>query len=526
MDRFTENSRATGNPTPDQMTSTLSMTRQPVAELQHPQDAALLSRRGWLAHATQGFAGIALAGLLEREGLLAGEANHSGVVEVLHHPPRAKRVVQLFMGGAASHIDLFDYKPLLVKHHGEKSDFGEKIEAFQNGLGPWMKPVWKFRPYGQCGKLLSDTVAPLGACVDDMAFVHNLVGKTGVHSQATFLQNTGFQVPGFPGMGAWVSYALGSLNDNLPTFVVLPDRRGFASNGPKNWGSAFLPTDHQGTIVRPGTRNPIADLFPRNAPFLSRQSDQRTLQLIGKFNRQHQAARPGDDRLLARIRSYELAARMQLAAPEALDLKHEPRHILKLYGLDHGKSSFPSEINPLEETDYFGRKCLVARRLLERGVRFVQIWSGNDNGFPRRNWDSHEDIQRDHGPLAWGMAVGAAGLLQDLKQRGMLDDTLVLWTTEFGRLPSSQGARGRDHNPYVFTNWLAGGGVQGGRTCGDSDQWGYKPLDRDNPTQVYDIHATILHLLGLDHKQLTVRHNGIDRRLTDVHGHVLRDLIT
>ena len=216
---------------------------------------------------------------------------------------------------------------------------------------------------------------------------------------------------------------------------------------------------------------------------------------------------------------------MQLAAPEALDISGESRSTLKLYGLDHGKSSFDTEINPIEEADAFGRKCLVARRLLERGVRFVQIWSGNDNGFPRRNWDSHEDVERDHGPLAQGMARGASALIQDLKQRGMLDDTIILWTTEFGRMPSSQGGKGRDHNPYVFTNWLAGGGIKGGVTHGLSDEFGYKPLDRANPTQVYDIHATVLHLLGIDHTKLTVRNNGIDRRLTDVHGHVIQEIL-
>ena len=247
--------------------------------------------------------------------------------------------------------------------------------------------------------------------------------------------------------------------------------------------------------------------------------------MLGQLNRAHAAQRPGDDRLEARIRSYELAAHMQRVAPEALDVSREPAHILRLYGLDHGRTSFGTEINPVEETDYFGRKCLVARRLLERGVRFVQIWSGNDNGFPRRNWDSHENVQRDHGPLAVGMARGAAALIKDLKQRGLLEDTLVLWTTEFGRMPSSQGGLGRDHNPFVFTNWLCGGGTRGGIAHGASDEWGYKPLDRQNPTQVYDIHATVLHLLGIDHTRLTFRHNGIDRRLTDVHGHVIEGLL-
>ncbi|MCA9125444.1 MAG: DUF1501 domain-containing protein [Planctomycetales bacterium] len=454
----------------------------------------------------------------------ASAAMH-GSVQVLHWPARARRVVQLFMAGAASQVDLWDYKPMLAKHHGQPSDFGEHVEAFQNGLGPWMKSPFQFSPYGESGKMLSNVVAPLGACVDDMAFIHNMVGKTGVHSQATYLQSTGFQRPGFPGMGAWISYALGAISDELPTFVVLPDHRGYASNGPKNWSSAFLPASNQGTTVFPQRPAPIADLVPR-ADFITPDAEREGLQLLSRANRRYAQQRPEDSRLAARIRSYELAAQMQLSAPEALDLSQEPEHIMKLYGLDRFGSTYPDTINPAEEAEYFGRKCLIARRLLERGVRFVQIWSGNDNSFPRRNWDSHEDIERDHGPLAIGMAVGSAALIKDLKQRGLLDDTIVLWTTEFGRMPSSQGNRGRDHNPFVFTNWLCGGGVKPGVTYGPSDHWGYKPLDRLNPTQVYDVHATILYLLGLDHQRLTVRHDGIDRRLTDVHGRVLHDLIS
>jgi len=255
------------------------------------------------------------------------------------------------------------------------------------------------------------------------------------------------------------------------------------------------------------------------------ESETDGLRLLKEANQEHRLLREGDQRLEARIRSYELAARMQLSAPDAIDLRIVPQPILKLYGLDHGQTSFPEQINELEETDYFGRKCLVARRLLERGVRFVQIWSGNDNGFPRRNWDSHEDIHRDHGPLALGMARGTAALVADLKQRGMLEDTLILWTTEFGRMPCAQGGKGRDHNPFCFTNWLCGAGIRGGVTHGLSDEWGFKPQDRDQPTTVYDIHATILHLLGIRHDRLTFRHNGIDRRLTDVHGHVIEPLL-
>jgi hypothetical protein len=327
-------------------------------------------------------------------------------------------------------------------------------------------------------------------------------------------------------MGAWVSYGLGSMNDNLPTFVVLPDHRGLASNGTKNWDSAFLPAQHSGTVIYPGAETPIADLFPhKKGDYISSASEAAAHSLLSKLNRNHAADREGDSRLEARIRSYELAAKMQLAAPEALDFSQEPGHILKLYGLDDIPAAFDKEINAREETVHYSRKCLAARRLLERGVRFVQVWSGNDNGFPRRNWDSHEDVERDHGPLATGMARGAAALIQDLKQRGMLDETIILWTTEFGRMPSSQGGKGRDHNPYCFTNWLCGGGIKPGVTYGPSDQWGYKPADREHPTQVYDVHATILHLLGVDHTKLTVRHNGIDRRLTDVHGEVIRGIL-
>lgn len=472
-----------------------------------------MSRREWLWQMGGGLGGIALATML-------------GKAETPHHVPKAKRVVQLFMAGGASHIDLWDYKPELVKRHGQPSDFGEKVEAFQNGLGPWLRPVWNFKAYGRCGKLLSEPVAALGEVVDEIAFVHNMVGKTGVHSQATLLHTTGFQLPGFPGMGSWISYGLGSMNQNLPTFVVLPDHRGLASNGTKNWDSAFLSAEHSGTVIYPGSDEPIRDLFPhKRGDFVTKRSEPQAQALIERLNRVHAETRGGDDRLEARIRSYELAARMQLAAPEALDISKESKATLRMYGLDHGHTSWPKEINAAEEADYFGRKCLIARRLLERGVRFVQIWSGNDNGFPRRNWDSHEDVKRDHGPLAEGMARGTAALIKDLKQRGLLDDTIVLWTTEFGRMPSSQGGKGRDHNPYVFTNWLCGGGIKGGVSYGPSDEWGYKPLDRDHPTQVYDIHATILHLLGIDHTKLTVRHNGIDRRLTDVHGHLIPEIM-
>ena len=475
------------------------------------------SRRQFLGSLAGSFPALALNHLLARDGVLG---------ERLHHPARAKRVVQLFMAGAASHVDTFDHKPLLKKKDGQPWDPGETVELFQSTPGACFASPWAFRPYGQRGKMMSDIVAPLGDVVDDLAFIHNVEGKTGVHSQGTLLQTTGFNFPGFPSAGSWVSYALGSENENLPGFVVLPDHRGLASNGAKNWANAFLPADHQGTVIRPGNAKPIADLFAPQSGFINASNDCAGLAALSKLNGLHAAARPGDDRLAARVRSYELAAAMQLGATDALDVSKEPQYIRELYGLASEGSGVDDVgiINAKAETEFFGRKCLVARRLLERGVRFVQVWSGNDNGFPRRNWDSHDDLARDHAPLALGMSRGAAALIKDLKQRGMLEDTIILWTTEFGRMPCSQGSKGRDHNPFVFTNWLCGGGIKGG-TYGDSDEWGFKPQDRAHPTLVYDVHATLLHQLGIDHQKLTVRNNGIDRRLTDVHGHVLKDLL-
>jgi hypothetical protein len=488
--------------------------------------AASPSRRDFLWRLGGGLGGVALASMLGDDRLLAGA--NAGVLNARggpHHRPRAKRVVQLYMSGAASQCDTFDYKPRLARDHGKQWDPGEKVELFQSSPGQTMQSPWPWRQYGQSGKYVNDCVAPLGSVVDEMAFVHNLVSKSNVHGPATFMQATGFILPGFPSMGAWASYGLGSMSDNLPTFVVLPDPRGFAPNGPKNWGAGFLPAEHQGTMIRPSAPNPIADLFPPDGSYVKRESEGDVLVALERINRAHASQREGDSRLDARIRSYEMAARMQLSAPEVLDIAGEPQHVRDLYGVDAPDVTWDGPMNPGEEIRHFGRNCLVARRLLERGVRFVQIWSGADNGFPRRNWDSHEDIKRDHWPLGLGVATGAAALIKDLKQRGMLEDTIILWTTEFGRMPCSQGSLGRDHNPFVFTNWLAGGSIRGGTTHGESDEWSFKPADPANPTYCYDVHATILHLLGIDHEKLTFRHNGIDRRLTDVHGHVIEPIV-
>ena len=429
-----------------------------------------------------------------------------------HHPAKAKRVVQLFMSGAASQCDTFDYKPLLLQKNGEKFDPGGKVELFQSSPGAVMKSPWQWKQHGNCGKWVSGLVPHLASCVDDIAFVHSMVAKSNVHGPATFMQNTGFVLPGFPSMGSWISYGLGSMNDNLPTFVVLPDSRGFAPGGPGNWNAGFLPAAHQGTLIRASSANPIYDLFPpQSASFITSKSEQDGLALLKEMNREHLSSRDGDSRLEARIASYEMAAKLQLSAPEVMDISKESDATRKLYGIGE------------KVTEDFGRNCLVARRLLERGVRFVQVWSGADNGFPRRNWDSHEDIAKDHGDMAAGMDQPAAALIKDLKSRGMLEDTIVYWTTEFGRMPCSQGSKGRDHNPFAFTTWMAGGGFRGGATYGASDEWSYKAAG--NPTYCYDIHATVLNQLGIDHQRLTFRHNGIDRRLTDVHGTVIRELI-
>jgi hypothetical protein len=472
-------------------------------------------RREFLWRFGGGLGAIALTQLLGMDGLLAEGDNgrpNPALNGGLHHRAKAKRIVQLFMSGAASQCDTFDYKPELIQRHGQRFDPGGKVELFQSDPGPCMKSPWAWKQVGQCGKWVSELVPHLGNCVDEIAFIHSMTSKSNVHGPATFMQNTGFVLPGFPHMGAWISYGLGSLTNDLPTFVVLPDARGFAPNGPANWGAGFLPASHQGTMIRLGRPNPIFDLFPPpSAGFITPESERAGSALLRELNEDYGSTRLGDSRLDARIASYEMAAKLQTSAPEVLDLSMESEATKQLYGLDE------------KVTEDFGLRCLVARRLLERGVRFVQVWSGADNGFPRRNWDSHEDLARDHLEMGRSMDKPAAALLHDLKARGLLDDTIVLWTTEFGRMPCSQGGKGRDHNPFAFTNWLAGGGIKGGVSYGATDEWSYKVAS--DPAYCYDVHATILHLLGIDHTKLTFRHNGIDRRLTDVHGNVLQPLL-
>jgi Protein of unknown function (DUF1501) len=471
-----------------------------------------LPRRDFLWRFGGGLGGVALAHLLGRDGLLAdAPAARPDLNGGLHHRAKAKRVVQLFMNGGASQMDTFDHKPLLEKKHGETFDpgGGARVEAVTSTPGKVLKCPFQFQKHGQCGRWVSSVMPHLARRVDELAFVFNLASKTNVHGPASYMMNTGFTLPGFPCLGAWLSYGLGRLTDNLPTFVVLPDPRGLPYNQLGNFAAGFLPVVHQGVVIRPTAPVPVADLKPpASAAFVTPDSEAAGRDVLRAMNRDHAAAHSGDSRLDARIAAYELAANMQAHAPEALDLARESDATRKLYGLD----------DPVTET--FGRNCLTARRLLERGVRFVQVWSGA--GGPTKNWDNHANIEKELPPMAAATDRPVAALLYDLKDRGLLDDTLVVWSTEFGRQPFSQGSAGRDHNGGAMTGWLAGAGVKAGAAAGETDEWGWRAL---SPRYCYDLHATILHLLGIDHTKLTFRHNGTNRRLTDVHGEVIAEIL-
>ncbi|MEK0448840.1 MAG: hypothetical protein RL088_1108 [Verrucomicrobiota bacterium] len=461
----------------------------------HRQD-----RRSFLSQIGNGFGALALSHLLSRDSVGAG----------LNHPPKVRRIIQLFMTGGASPMDTFDYKPALEKLHGQMIGPKEKPEGFTAPAGAIMKSPFQFAQHGQSGRWVSSVFPEQAKLVDEMAFLMAMQSKTNVHGPGTYMMNSGFLLPGFPCMGAWISYALGSLTDNLPTFVVLPDERGLPYNQRACFSSGFLPAVHQGTVINAASPQPVPDLFASDSfAFANRASDADGLSLLEKINRRHAANNPGDSRLDARIASYELAAKMQLSAPEAFDLSHESESTRAAYGLDN------------KTTQGFGRRCLLARRLIERGVRFVQLWSGPQGA--ANNWDNHGNIQTELPPMAASVDKPIATLLRDLKSRGLSEDTLVIWTTEFGRTPFAQGSLGRDHNGGTFVSWLWGAGIKGGVAFGESDEIGYKAAV--NKTYCYDLHATVLHLLGIDHEKLTVRQNGIDRRLTDVHGHVIKDVL-
>ena len=472
-----------------------------------------MNRRDLLWHTGGGLGGVALSWLLGTDRLLADATSpRPEFAGGLHHKAKPKRVVQLFLNGGVSQPDTFDYKPELEKRHGQPFQPGtaEKVEGVTSVPGHLMRSPFPFKQHGRCGRWVSSVFPALAAHVDRMAFLMAVASRSNVHGPASYLMNTGFQLPGFPCMGAWLSYGLGRLGDNLPTFVVLPDARGLPYNQKGNFAAGFLPVAHQGTILNAAGTPPIPDLSPSpKTGFVTPEADRDGLDLLAKLNADHAAARPGDSRLDARIKSYELAARMQRHAPEALDLSRETAETRLRYGLDE------------PDTADFGRRCLLARRLLERGVRFVQVWSGA--GGPTNNWDNHTDIPKELPPIARSVDLPAATLLQDLHDRGMLADTLVLWTTEFGRQPFTQGATGRDHNAGTSVAWLAGAGVKGGTAHGESDEWSWRSAE--GKTTGYDLHATILHLMGIDHEKLTVRHDGTDRRLTDVHGHVVKEIL-
>lgn len=461
----------------------------------------MINRRNWMTNVGGGFAGLALADMLAREAT-------ADLVQ--HHEPKVKRIIQLFMTGGASPMDTFDYKPELERLHGQMLGPKEKPEGFTAPAGALMKSPFTFAQYGETGKWVSSVFPEQAKLVDEMTFLMAMASKTNVHGPGTYMMNSGFLLPGFPCMGAWISYALGNLVDNLPTFVVLPDPRGLPYNQKGCFSSGFLPSIHQGAVINAAAQQPVPDLFPNSKfDFATREADGDGLSLLNEMNSSYAAAHPGDSRLDARVASYELAAKMQLSAPEAFDIGKESAATQQSYGLD----------NPV--TEDFGRRCLLAARLVERGVRFVQVWSGPQGA--SNNWDNHGNIQTELPPMAASVDKPIAALLRDLKARGLEKDTLVIWSTEFGRTPFAQGSLGRDHNGGSFVTWLWGAGVKPGVSYGESDDWGYQAVV--NKTYCYDFHATILHLLGIDHTKLSVRQNGVDRRLTDVHGHVIHEIL-
>ena len=466
-----------------------------------------LSRRELLTRSGGSFGAAALAWWLGQDLQAASPPDLNGG---LHHPAKAKRVVQLFMNGGASPMDTFDYKPELKRLHGHKLGPKEKPEGFTAAVGAVMQSPFEFKQHGECGQWVSSVFPHQAQIVDDLAFLMAMTTKTNVHGPASYMMNTGFMLPGFPCLGAWISYALGNLADNLPTFVVLPDTRGLPYNQKGNFSCGFLPAKHQGTLVNATSKTPIPDLFANSQyQFAQGKADKATFALLQQFNRRHATTRPDDSRLEARIAAGELAAKMQLSAPEAFDLSRETKETHAAYGLDQ------------KETEDFGRRALLARRLLERGTRFVQVWSGPQGAV--NNWDNHGNIKTELPAIARSADQPIAALFRDLKARGLLEDTLVIWTTEFGRTPFAQGSEGRDHNRGTFVTWLGGAGIKAGTSYGKSDDLAYQTAE--NKTYCYDLHATILHLLGIDHTRLTYRTAGIDRRLTDVHGHVVHDIL-
>ena len=485
----------------------------------------LLNRRSFLSNTMTGLSGIALTQLLASERLLGNVDERKSPIRPTilpeqpalarkpHFPAAAKNVIMIFCAGACSQIDTFDYKPELIRMHGQAMP-GEKVVTFQGAQGSLQKSPWDFKPRGESGKMVSTLVDNIGEMADDICFLHSLTGKTNTHGPGENFMSTGFTLDGFPSIGAWASYALGSENNELPAFVAIPDPRGTPQSSVNNWGPGFLPAVFQGTNFN--AANPIRNLA--RPAGISNREDVATRAFLRRMNERHLAQFPGDTELAARIASYELAAKMQLSVPEISDLSTEPEHILSLYGANDSSNELKSS---------FAKNCILARRLVEKGVRFVQLFNGayQTGGEGTSNWDGHKFLEKQYALHGQILDQPVAGLLKDLKQRGLLEDTLVVWCTEFGRMPTFQaGASGRDHNPSGFTAWLAGAGVKKGFSFGATDEFSYKAVE--DVVSVYDFHATILHLLGLDHERLSFYHDGIERRLTDVHGNVIKQILS
>ena len=405
------------------------------------------------------------------------------------------------MSGGPSHVDTFDPRPELTRLHGQSlpASFGPVKTRRGVDKNKLLASQRTFKKHGKSGIEVSDWFPHIGGCIDDICLLRGCYGDSVTHPESVYLMNTGSILMGRPSLGAWVSYGLGTDNRNMPAFVVLPDPGGWPKGGSPAWGGGYLPAAYQGTVVK-GGQSPIEHLA--NPPGVSAEQQRRTLDFIGESNKEHLAARGEDSELSARISAYELAYRMQSHAPEVVDLSKETQETKSLYGLDR------------KETAEFGTRCLLARRMVERGVRFVQLYCGDTNG-----WDAHSDLERNHSTLCLQSDKPIAGLLTDLKRRGLLKDTLVIWGGEFGRTPMTEGTNGRDHNPHGFSMWLAGGGVKPGQALGNTDAIGLRAAE--GKMHVHDVQATILHLLGLNHKRLTFRHNGRNERLTDNGGEVI-----
>lgn len=464
-------------------------------------------RRRFLSNGATGLGAVALAWMFNQDQVRAGST-----VGKTHFPAKAKRVIHIFSPGGVSHVDTFDHKPELDKSDGKKLEGKGELDTFFGSPGVLRKSFYKFKQHGQSGAWVSELFPHLSKCVDDLTFLHAMVAKSPSHQPACFQMQSGFTLAGFPCLGAWLSYALGRESDNLPTYVVLPDPRGLVNGGTANWSNGFLPAEHQGTLFDMSRKEPVSHLVTPSQV----NSDARSagLKLMNSLNQHYAKEDPFDSSLSARVQSYELAAKMQTSIPEALSLENESGATKAMYGVDH------PIIGPT------ARNFLLSRRLIERGVRFVQVFNGGALGSPRINWDAHENLRENHDRQAQLLDQPCAALLKDLKQRGMLKDTLVLWTSEFGRTPFTQGQAGlgRDHHQHCFTAWMAGAGVKPGFRYGESDELGYKPARQ--ATTIYDFHATILHILGLDHEKLTFLHNGVNRRLTDVHGSVVTPILS